>query len=206
MYVLYRGEVSGGDGVEILTRFLPLLSYSFLTPGHLFPDFHLQLPNLAGGGPVFYLQIKKSCIIFWKCWSFRQFSNYEIWNMCMPTSSLIFLPWCLCHSWNRTLQQCLLNVMCYYSFFEDFWPEPHSFFLCYKITAHEKVTLWTSDKTSQKCFLSDFIKIWKRKTTDKFSLASICGWATCDWHKSLCSLSQTHRFWLIRALLLSVAV
>lgn len=129
MYVLYRGEVSGGDGVEILTRFLPLLSYSFLTPGHLFPDFHLQLPNLAGGGPVFYLQIKKSCIIFWKCWSFQQFSNYEIWNMCMPTSSLIFLPWCLCHSWNRTLQQCLLNVMCYYSFLKTFG-RSHTAFSC----------------------------------------------------------------------------
>lgn len=25
-------------------------------------------------------------------------------------------------------------------FFEDFWPEPHGFFLCYNITAHEKVT------------------------------------------------------------------
>lgn len=205
MYVLYRGEFSSGDGMEILTQFLPLLSYGFLTPGHLFPDFHLQLPNLAGGGPVFYLQIKKSCIIFWKCWSFWQFSNYEIWNVyanfITDIFTVVFVPLL---KLNLATVPFECHVLLF--FFEDFWPEPHSFFLCYKITAHEKVTLWTSDKTSQKCFLSDFIKIWKRKTTDKFSLASICGWATCDWHKSLCSLSQTHRFWLIRALLLSVAV
>lgn len=89
MYVLYRGEFSSGDGVEILTRFLPLLSYGFQTPCHPFPDFHLQLPNLAGGGPVFYLQIKKSCIIFWKCRSFWQFSNYEIWIMRYGTNTSV---------------------------------------------------------------------------------------------------------------------
>ena len=49
--------------------------------------------------------------------------------------------------------------------------------------------MWTDDKA--------------RKTAHTFSLASVTVWLVCHWHeRRLCSVSQTHTFWMIAALAL----